>query len=57
VSTAFAHEITSTMADVGADLTVRAVVLSSAVERAFCVGADLKSATVSATTTCARIGR
>jgi enoyl-CoA hydratase/carnithine racemase len=42
VSTAFAREITTTMADVGADLAVRAVVLSSAVERAFCVGADLK---------------
>lgn len=42
VSTAFAEEITATTAALAADPTVRAVVLTSTHERAFCVGADLK---------------
>lgn len=42
VSTAMALELTAAVASVAADGSVRAVVLSSAVERAFCVGADLK---------------
>ena len=42
VSTAFAEEITAATAELAADATVRAVVLTSSHERAFCVGADLK---------------
>ncbi|KUG53826.1 enoyl-CoA hydratase [Serinicoccus chungangensis] len=42
ISTAFAQEITATTATLAADPTVRAVVLTSAHDRAFCVGADLK---------------
>lgn len=42
VSTAFAEEITATTAALAADPTVRAVVVTSTHERAFCVGADLK---------------
>ncbi|WP_010148811.1 enoyl-CoA hydratase-related protein [Serinicoccus profundi] len=42
ISTAFAQEITATTAVLAADPSVRAVVLTSAHDRAFCVGADLK---------------
>lgn len=42
ISTAQAESISAATAEVAADPAVRAVVLSSAVERAFCVGADLK---------------
>ena len=42
ISTDFAREITATTAALAADPSVRAVVLTSAHERAFCVGADLK---------------
>jgi len=42
VSTALALELRAAVAAVAADGSVRALVLSSAVERAFCVGADLK---------------
>ncbi len=41
VSTALALELSAAVASVADDASVRAVVLSSAVERAFCVGADL----------------
>ncbi|MFF3212182.1 enoyl-CoA hydratase/isomerase family protein [Streptomyces sp. NPDC002886] len=42
VSTEMARSIGSACAELGADPSVRVVVLSSAAERAFCVGADLK---------------
>jgi len=42
VSTAFARDLSAALASVASDGSVRAVVLTSAVERAFCVGADLK---------------
>lgn len=42
ISTAFATEIAAATAGLAADRGVRVVVLSSAVARAFCVGADLK---------------
>ena len=42
LSTAFAREIAAATAAVGADPSVRAGVLSSSGDRAFCVGADLK---------------
>ncbi len=42
ISTEFAQEITATTAALAADPSVRAVVLTSAHDRAFCVGADLK---------------
>lgn len=42
ISTAFAEQIAEATRRLAADRSVRAVVLSSAVERAFCVGADLK---------------
>jgi enoyl-CoA hydratase/carnithine racemase len=42
VSAELARQLTDACAAVAADRGVRAVVLSSAVERAFCVGADLK---------------
>ncbi len=42
ISTAFAKEIAAATERLAQDPAVRAVVLSSAVERAFCVGADLK---------------
>ncbi|HEX6231689.1 MAG TPA: enoyl-CoA hydratase-related protein [Jiangellaceae bacterium] len=42
ISTAQAESITAATADLAADRTVRAIVLSSSVEKAFCVGADLK---------------
>ena len=42
VSTAFAQNLSAANAAVANDPAVRAVVLSSADERAFCVGADLK---------------
>ncbi len=42
VSTAMAVELTAAVAEVAATRGVRVVVLSSAVERAFCVGADLR---------------
>ena len=42
VSTAMALELSAAVGSVASDRSVRAVVLSSAVERAFCVGADLK---------------
>ncbi len=42
VSTAMAVAISETTSRLGADETVRAVVVSSTHERAFCVGADLK---------------
>ena len=42
ISTAFAEEITATTARLAADPSVRAVVVTSTHERAFCVGADLK---------------
>ncbi|HSI93163.1 MAG TPA: enoyl-CoA hydratase-related protein [Jiangellaceae bacterium] len=42
ISTALAESIAARLADLAADRTVRAIVLSSAVEKAFSVGADLK---------------
>lgn len=42
ISTDFAREITATTAALAADPTVRAVVVTSTHEKAFCVGADLK---------------
>ena len=42
LSTAFAREIAAATAAVAADPKVRAVVLSSSGDKAFCVGADLK---------------
>jgi enoyl-CoA hydratase/carnithine racemase len=42
ISTDLAREITATTAALAADDSVRAVVLTSTHERAFCVGADLK---------------
>ena len=42
VSTAFAREIAAVTGDLAADPTVRAVVLTSTQDKAFCVGADLK---------------
>lgn len=42
LSTAMARELASACAEVAADRGVRAVVLSAAGEKAFCVGADLK---------------
>lgn len=42
LSTAMARRLAAVCAEVAADKTVRAVVLSAAGERAFCVGADLK---------------
>lgn len=42
LSTAMARELASACASLGADPTVRAVVLTSASAKAFCVGADLK---------------
>ncbi len=42
VSTDLAREITAATSELAADATVRAVVLTSTSENAFCVGADLK---------------
>ncbi len=42
LSTAMAREVAAATAALAADDTVRAVVVSSAAEKAFCVGADLK---------------
>ncbi|HVF06546.1 MAG TPA: enoyl-CoA hydratase-related protein [Frankiaceae bacterium] len=42
LSTAMARSLATACADVATDRTVRAVVLSAAGEKAFCVGADLK---------------
>ena len=42
VSTAFARQLVAACQAVAADPGIRAVVLSSAADRAFCVGADLK---------------
>jgi enoyl-CoA hydratase/carnithine racemase len=42
LDTAMARRLAAVCAEVAADRTVRAVVLSAAGERAFCVGADLK---------------
>ncbi|QXJ22078.1 enoyl-CoA hydratase/isomerase family protein [Actinomadura graeca] len=42
LSTAMARRLASVCAEVGADASVRAVVLGAAGEKAFCVGADLK---------------
>src|SRR5262245_7678477 len=42
MSTAMAKEVAEVCAQVAADKDVRAVVLSAAGDRAFCVGADLK---------------
>lgn len=42
VSTGLARALTETTARLAADASVRAVVLTSSHERAFCVGADLK---------------
>lgn len=42
ISTALAEELTAATARLAADAGVRAVVVSSAHDRAFCVGADLK---------------
>jgi enoyl-CoA hydratase/carnithine racemase len=42
VSTTMARGIAAAVSELGADPTVRAVVLSSSSEKAFCVGADLK---------------
>lgn len=42
ISTALAEELTAATAQLAADAGVRAVVVSSAHDRAFCVGADLK---------------
>lgn len=42
ISTAFAEEITAATTQLAQDPGVRAVVITSAHERAFCVGADLK---------------
>ncbi len=42
ISTAFSEEITATTARLAADPSVRAVVVTSTHEKAFCVGADLK---------------
>jgi enoyl-CoA hydratase/carnithine racemase len=44
LSTATLIAFAEACARVGADESVRAIVLSSAVGRAFCVGADLRSA-------------
>ena len=42
LSTAMARDLAAACGEVGADRSVRAVVLSAAGEKAFCVGADLK---------------
>src|SRR5208282_4267501 len=42
LNTAILTELAATFAALGADDSIRAVVLSAAGERAFCVGADLK---------------
>jgi len=42
LSTAMARDVAAACREVAADPSVRAVVVSSAAERAFCVGADLK---------------
>lgn len=42
ISTAFAQEIAQTTAELAADTSVRAVVVTSTHPKAFCVGADLK---------------
>ena len=42
VSTALALQLTSVLREIAGDGTVRALVLSSSQDRAFCVGADLK---------------
>ncbi|MDT0446996.1 enoyl-CoA hydratase/isomerase family protein [Streptomyces johnsoniae] len=42
ISTELARRLTAACADLAADRSVRAVVLASTQERAFCVGADLK---------------
>ncbi|WP_134772656.1 enoyl-CoA hydratase/isomerase family protein [Ornithinimicrobium flavum] len=42
ISTAFAEEITAATAELAADPSVRAVVVTSTHPKAFCVGADLK---------------
>src|SRR5512135_3622788 len=42
LSTAFAAELGAVLTTLGADPTLRAVVLSSSQVRSFCVGADLK---------------
>jgi enoyl-CoA hydratase/carnithine racemase len=42
VSTAMAHDLAAATRQIADDRTVRAVVVSSSSERAFCVGADLK---------------
>ena len=42
LDTAMARRLTAVCADLGADSTVRAIVLSASGLRAFCVGADLK---------------
>jgi enoyl-CoA hydratase/carnithine racemase len=42
ISTAFAAELATATTTLAGDRTVRAVVLSSAAEKSFCVGADLK---------------
>lgn len=46
ISTDQAKAITTAMEELAADRTVRAVVISSSLERAFCVGADLKERNV-----------
>ncbi|MGH3242268.1 MAG: enoyl-CoA hydratase/isomerase family protein, partial [Spirillospora sp.] len=42
LSTAMARRLAAVCAEIAADASVRAVVLSAAGEKAFCVGADLK---------------
>lgn len=42
INTAMARQLAKTCAELGADPEVRAIVLSAAGQRAFCVGADLK---------------
>jgi len=42
ISTAMAEELTAATSALGADRGVRAVVITSSTERAFCVGADLR---------------
>lgn len=42
LSTAMAEEVAAATAGLAADRTVRAVILTSSAEKAFCVGADLK---------------